>query len=115
MNNPIFYNFQSVQNIRVDVCISRKIHFQQRLVFYFGAERLREILLSPDPIIFPILDYNISFNVHIIASTKLRFQNIIRDLLGPHRLAEINASVNPFILPLIRYDLGLDVFIFVLY
>ena len=61
-----FFHFHSVQSIRVNIWISRKIHFQQRIVFLFGPERLREILLSPDPIILPLIDYNFSFDVNVV-------------------------------------------------
>ena len=69
MNNnaPNFFRFHSVQTLRINIWISHyKIHFQQRLVFLFGPERLREILLSPDLIIIPLLDYNFSFDVTIL-------------------------------------------------
>ena len=73
MNNPPppnplviqFHQFHWVHAIRINVHIDRKIFYQQRIVFLFGAERLREILVSPDPIILPILDYTVSFDVHI--------------------------------------------------
>ena len=73
MNNPPppiplgiqFNQFHWVRSIRVNICIDRKIFYQQRMVLLFGPERLREVLESPDPIILPILDYTTSFNVHI--------------------------------------------------
>ena len=68
-NNPralLFNRFHFVQNISVHIWISRKIHFQQRLAFLFGPERLREILTSPEPIILPLIDYNFSFDVTIV-------------------------------------------------
>lgn len=66
MNNEhIFFPFDFTQHIRINVCISRKIHFQQRIVLLFGPERLGEILRSPNPVILPLIDYNLSFDVHI--------------------------------------------------
>ena len=73
MNNPPppnplevqFQPFHWVHAIRVNVHIDRKIFFQQRIVFLFGAAKLREILVSPNPIILPIIDYSVSFDVHI--------------------------------------------------
>lgn len=68
MNNqggPIFNPFHFVQHISIRVCISRKLHFMQRIVFLFGPERLREILASPDPIILPLINYENSFDVHV--------------------------------------------------
>lgn len=77
-----FHSFHFVQNIRVNVCISRKIHFQQRIVFLFGPERLREILLSPDPIILPLIDYTVSFDMHIF----ILFQELSLACYEPRRL-----------------------------
>lgn len=74
MNNPPppnpphaiqFHQFHWVHAIRINVHIDRKILFQQRIVFLFGAEALGDILQSPNPIILPIVDYNISFDVHV--------------------------------------------------
>lgn len=66
MNNaPVVFPFDFTRHIRVNICISRKIHFQQRIVLLFGAERLGEILRSPEPVILPLIDYNISFDVHV--------------------------------------------------
>lgn len=61
-----FFRFRSVQHITINIWISRKIHFQQRIVFLFGPERLREIMLSPDPIILPLFDYNMSFDMSVV-------------------------------------------------
>ena len=62
---PIFNPFHFVQHINVRVCISRKMHFMQRIVFLFGPERLGEILASPEPVILPLINYHTSFNVHV--------------------------------------------------
>ena len=50
MNNqgrPPFLPFHLVQRIAINVHIDRKVFYQQRIVFMFGPERLREILESP--------------------------------------------------------------------
>lgn len=62
---PIFHPFHFVQHINVRVCISRKVHFMQRIVHLFGPERLREILISHDPLILPLIVYENSFDVHV--------------------------------------------------
>lgn len=68
MNNSPQRNlfpFRFVRHIQIHVHIDRKIFFQQRIVFLFGAERLREILESPDPIILPFLMYEHSFDMYV--------------------------------------------------
>lgn len=68
MNNqerPPFLPYYSVQRICINVQVDRKVFYQQRIVFMFGPERLREILESPFPVIIPIINYEVSFDVHI--------------------------------------------------
>lgn len=65
MDSQNFFPFQSVQNMNVRVCISHKIHFMQRIVHLFGPERLADILASPQPIILPLINYHVSFDVCI--------------------------------------------------
>ena len=68
MNNqgrPPFLPFHLVQRISINVHVDMKVFYQQRIVFMFGLERLREILESPLPIIIPIISYETSFDVHI--------------------------------------------------
>ena len=55
-----------MQRIMINIWISRKIHFQQRIVCLFGPERLREIMLSPEPVILPLFDYNMSFDMSVV-------------------------------------------------
>ena len=62
---PPFLPFYSVQRIWINIHIDRKIFFQQRIVYMFGAERLGEILQSPLPVIIPVINYETSFDVHI--------------------------------------------------
>ena len=68
MNNPgrpPFLPFHLTQRIRINVHVDRKVFYQQRIVFMFGAERLREILDSPLPVIIPMIHYKNSFDVHV--------------------------------------------------
>ena len=62
---PLFQPFDLTQHINVQVCISKKIHFMQRIVFMFGSESLNAAMASPNPIIVPLIHYNTSFDVHI--------------------------------------------------
>ena len=43
-----------------------KIVYHQRIVYLFGPERLEEILESPIPVIIPIINYELSFDVIIL-------------------------------------------------
>ena len=66
MNNaPVVFPLDFTQHIRINICISQKIHFQQCIAFLFGVEALGEILRSPPPIILPLIDYDTSFDVHV--------------------------------------------------
>lgn len=60
-----FFPFHFAQRIQIHVHVDRKVFFQQRIAFLFGAERLREILESPQPIILPLIMYEHSFDVSI--------------------------------------------------
>ena len=60
------YPFQAVRHIKINVWIDRKIFYQQRIVYLFGVEALTEVMNSPDPIILPILNYHLGFDVSII-------------------------------------------------
>ena len=65
LEGALFHPFYLTQHINVWVCISRKIHFMQRMVFMFGLEGLNAAMDSPNPIILPLIHYNTSFDVHI--------------------------------------------------
>lgn len=65
LDAPIFNPFHFVQHINVRICISRKMHFMQRIVYLFGPEILGEILASHEPIILPLINYHTSFDVHV--------------------------------------------------
>ena len=64
-NGPEFTPFHFTQRIRINVHVDRKIFFQQRMVFMFGPERLREIMASPLPVVIPMINYENSFDVHV--------------------------------------------------
>ena len=64
-DGPLFYPFDFTQQIQINVCISRKIHFMQRIALMFGPARLGEVLNSPNPVILPLINYETNFNVHI--------------------------------------------------
>lgn len=68
MNRPIQDGLplQTIRMLRCVIIVERKIHFQQRIVMNFGAQRLREILDSPEPFILPVLDYRITWDVVIL-------------------------------------------------
>ena len=63
-HNPHQGNFFHFSTI--NIWISHKIHFQQCIVVLFGPERLREIMLSPNPIILSLFDYNMSFDMSVV-------------------------------------------------
>ena len=63
--DPLFHHFYLTQHINVWVCISRKIHFMQRMVFMFGPKGLNAAMASPNPTILPLVHYYTSFDVHI--------------------------------------------------
>ena len=68
MNNlpkPQFTPFHFTQQIQINVHVDKKIFFQQRMVFMFGPERLREIMESPLPVVIPMINYENSFDVHV--------------------------------------------------
>ena len=68
MNNqgrPPFLPFHLTQRIWINVHMDRKVFYQQRIVFMFGAERLREILDLPLPVIIHMIHYEHSFDVHV--------------------------------------------------
>lgn len=61
----VVHHFHFSRAIRINVHVDRKIFFQQRIVFMFGADRLGEVLASPEPIILPLINYETSFDVHV--------------------------------------------------
>ena len=62
---PFFHPFQLTQHINVRITISRKIHFMQRIVQFFGPAVLGHVLNSLDPVILPLLPYELGLDVHI--------------------------------------------------
>ena len=62
---PIFNHFHLTQLINVQVIISRKIHFMQRIVFLFGPTALDEVMNAPHPMIIPFMMYENLFDVYV--------------------------------------------------
>ena len=62
---PFFHPFQLTQHINVRITISKKIHFMEHIVQLFGPVVLGQVLNSPDPVILPLLPYELGFDVHI--------------------------------------------------
>ena len=62
--NP-FLPFAFTPKIRINVHVDQKIFFQQRIALMFGAAVLREVLESPLPVIIPVINYEVSFDMHI--------------------------------------------------
>ena len=60
-----FTPFHLTQRIQINVHVDRKVFYQQRLVYMFGLQRLREILESPLPVIIPFILYEHSFDVNV--------------------------------------------------
>ena len=71
MNNPspldglVFNRFHLTQLINVQVIVSRKIHFMQRIVFLFGPVALDEAMNAPHPMIIPLMMYENLFDVYV--------------------------------------------------
>ena len=65
LDDPIFNQFHLSQNINVRVIISRKIHFMQRIVFFFGLAALDQVMQAPHPVIIPFVMYEHRFDVFV--------------------------------------------------
>ena len=71
MNDPgppdglVFNCFHLNQLINVQVIVSRKIHFMQRIVYLFGPAALDEVMNVPHPMIIPFMMYKNSFDVYV--------------------------------------------------
>ena len=63
--HPFHFTQHFTQQINVRITISNKIHFMQHIVHLFGPRVLREILESPNPVIFLFILYETSFDVHV--------------------------------------------------
>ena len=66
LGRPPFLPFYNTQSIRINVHVDRKIFYHQRIVYMFGLERLGKILESPIPVVIPIINYELSFDVTIL-------------------------------------------------
>ena len=64
-DGPVFNRFHLTQLINVQVIVSRKIHFMQRIVFLFGRVALDEVMNAPHPMIIPFMMYENSFDVYV--------------------------------------------------
>ena len=62
---PQFTPFHFTKRIKINVHVDKKSFFQQRMVFMFGQERLREIMESPLRVVIPMINYENSFDVHV--------------------------------------------------
>ena len=62
---PFFHPFQLTQRINVRITISKKIHFMNCIVQFFGPAMLGQVLNSPNPVILPLLPYELGLDVHI--------------------------------------------------
>ena len=65
LDGPIFNHFHLNQLINVQVIVSRKIHFMQRIVFLFGPAKLDEVMNEPHLVIIPFMMYENSFDVYV--------------------------------------------------
>ena len=61
----VFNRFQLTQHISINITISHKIHFMQRIVHLFGPAALDQVMAAPHPVILPLLLYEHGFNVNI--------------------------------------------------
>ena len=64
-DGPVFNWFHLTQQINVQVIISKKVHFMQRIVFLFGPATLREVMDVPHPVILLFIMYENSFDVYV--------------------------------------------------
>ena len=61
----IFNYFQLTQQISINITISHKIHFMQRIVHLFGPPAaLDQVMAAPHPVNRPLLLYEHGFNVN---------------------------------------------------
>ena len=65
LDGPIFNHFHLTQLTNVQVIVSRKIHFMQRIVFLFGPTALDEVMNAPHPVIIPFMMYENLFDMYI--------------------------------------------------
>ena len=58
--------YQHSPYLCITVIVGMKVFHQQRIASLLGAERLGEILRSPDPCILPVLEYERTRDVYIL-------------------------------------------------
>ena len=61
----VFNHFQLTQHISINITISHKIHFMQRIVHLFGPAALDQVMAAPHLVILPLLLFEHGFNVNI--------------------------------------------------
>lgn len=61
----VFNHFQLTQHISINIIVSHKIHFMQRIVHLFGPSTLDQVMEAPHHVILPLLLYEHGFNVNI--------------------------------------------------
>ena len=64
-DGPVFNHYHLTHLINVQVIVSKKIHFMQRIVFLFGPATLNEVMNAPHPVIIPFMMYENSFDVYV--------------------------------------------------
>ena len=71
MNDPrpldglVFNIFHLTQLINVQVIVSKKIHFMERIVYLSRPAALDEVMNAPHPMIIPFMMYENSFDVYV--------------------------------------------------
>ena len=65
LDGPIFNRFHLTHLVNVQVIVSRKIHFMERIVYLFGPAALDEVMNAPHPVIIPFMMYKNSFDVYV--------------------------------------------------
>ena len=65
LDGPVFNHFHLTQLINVQVIVSKKIYFMQRIVYLFGPAALDEVMNAPHPVIIPFMMYKNSFDVYV--------------------------------------------------
>ena len=65
LDGPVFNRFHLTQLLNVRVIVSRKIHFMERIMYFFGLAALDEVMNAPHPMINPFMMYKNSFDVYV--------------------------------------------------
>ena len=65
MSNPSLYPYIYAQEITLHVRMSRKFNFLSQLRSSLGIEALQEVLASTILIIYPVLSWNLVWEVYV--------------------------------------------------